>query len=62
MKFLTMQISPACYYFIISSLLGPIILLSTLFSDTLNLRTTLHVRYKASRSYEITGKIIVFMI
>jgi hypothetical protein len=42
-----------------SSLLGPNILLSTLFSNTLNLCSSLSVRDQVSHPYRTTGKIIV---
>jgi len=45
-----------------SSLLGPSILLNTLFSNTLNLRSSLNVRDKVSHPYKTTGKIIVLYI
>jgi hypothetical protein len=45
-----------------SSLLGPNIQLSTLFSDTLNLCSSLDVRDKVSHPYKTTGRIIVFYI
>jgi hypothetical protein len=41
-----------------SSLLGPNIFLSTLFSNTLNLCSSLIVRDKVSHPYKTTGKII----
>jgi hypothetical protein len=41
-----------------SSLLGPNILLSTLFSNTLNLCSSLNVRDKVSHPYKTIGKII----
>ena len=44
---------------ITSSLLGPYILLSTLFSDTLSLPSSLNVSDQVSRPYNATGKIIV---
>jgi len=40
-----------------TSLLGPNILLSTLFSDTLSQRSSLIVSYQVSNLYKITGKI-----
>jgi hypothetical protein len=40
-----------------SSLFGPNILLSTLFSNTLNLCSSLNVRDQASHPYKTTGKI-----
>jgi uncharacterized membrane protein len=45
-----------------SSLLGPNIHLSTLFSNTLNLSSSLKVRDKVSHPYKNTGKIIVLYI
>jgi hypothetical protein len=45
-----------------SSILGPNILLSTLFSNTLSLCSFLTVRDQVSHPYRITGKIIVFYI
>ena len=42
-----------------SSLLGPNILLSTLFSNTLSLRPSLNVSDQVSHPYKTTGKIIV---
>jgi hypothetical protein len=45
-----------------SSLLGPNIPLSTLFSNTLNLYTFLHVRDKVSHPYKTTGKITVLFL
>jgi hypothetical protein len=43
-------------------MLGPNILLSTLFSDTLNLCSSLNVRDQVSHPYKTTGKIIVLYI
>jgi hypothetical protein len=43
-----------------SSLLGPNILLSTLFSNTLNLCSSLGVRVQVSHTYKTARKIIVF--
>jgi len=45
-----------------SSLLGPNILLNTLFSNTLSLRSSLIVSDQVSHPYETTGKIIVLYI
>jgi hypothetical protein len=45
-----------------SSICGPNILLSTLFSNTLSLSSSLSVRDKVSHPYRTTGKIIVFYI
>ena len=42
-----------------SSLLGPNILLNTMFSDTLSLRSSLSVSDQVSPPYKTTGKIIV---
>ena len=44
------------------SLLGPNILISTLFSNTLNLRFSFHVSYQVADPYKPTGKIIVLYI
>jgi hypothetical protein len=51
---LSLYIYPPFFY--------PIILLSTLFSDTLNLCSSLHVRDKDSHPYRTTGKIIFLYI
>jgi hypothetical protein len=45
-----------------SFLLGPNILLSTLFSNTLNLWSSLSVRDQISHSYKTTGTIMFFFI
>ena len=45
-----------------SFLLGPNTLLSTLFSNTLSLRSSLNVSDQVSHSYKTTGKIIVLYI
>ena len=45
-----------------SSLLGPNILLNTLFSNILSLRSSLIVSDQVSRPYKTTGKIIVLYI
>ena len=45
-----------------SSLLGPNILLNTIFSNTLSLRSSLNVSDQVSHSYKTTGKIIVLYI
>jgi hypothetical protein len=47
---------------IISPPLGPNILLNTLSSNTLSLYSSLNVRYKVSRRYETTGKIVILCI
>jgi len=54
-----MQFSPFSYYF---SLLGPRILLSTLFSNILNLCPSLSGRDQVSRPYKTTGKFIFLCI
>jgi len=59
MKLLVMQLFPVS---LTSTLLGPNILLTTLFLDTLSLRSSLSVRDQVSHPYEITGKIMVFCI
>jgi len=45
-----------------SSVIGPNILLSTLFSDTPNLCSSFNVRNQVSHLYKATGKIIVLCI
>ena len=45
-----------------SSLLGPNILLSTLFSNTLSLRSSINISDQVSHPYKTTGKIIVLYI
>jgi len=47
------------HFLVTSSLLGPNILVSTLFSDTLSLRSSLNVSDQVSHPYKTTGKIIV---
>jgi hypothetical protein len=47
------------FYPVTSSLLGPNILLNTLFSNTLSLRSSLNVSDQVSHPYKTTGKIIV---
>jgi hypothetical protein len=54
-----MQLSPP---FFTSSLFGPNILLSTLFSNTLRLCASLNIRDHVSHPYRTTGKIIVLYI
>ena len=44
------------------SLLGPSILLNTLFSDTLSLCSSCNVSYQVSHPYKTTGKILVLYI
>ena len=44
-----------------SSLSGPNVFLSTLFPDTLSLRSSLNVSIQVSHLYEIVGKIIVLI-
>jgi hypothetical protein len=44
------------------ALLSPNILLCTLFSDTLSLRSSLNVNYQVSHPYKTTGKIMVLYI
>jgi len=50
------------HYPVTSSLLGPNILLSTLFSDTLSLHSSINVSDQVSHSYKTTGKIIFLYI
>jgi hypothetical protein len=45
-----------------SSLLGQNVLLNTLFSDILSIRSSLNVSDQVSHSYKTTGKIIVLCI
>jgi hypothetical protein len=45
-----------------SSLLGPDILLSTVFSDILSLCSSLHVRDQVSHPYKTTGSIMVLYV
>jgi hypothetical protein len=56
-KLLIMQFSPLPYY-----LFDPNVLLNTLFSDTLNLRSSFNVSEHVSHPYKTTGKIIVLCI
>jgi len=58
-------ISSLCSYLhspVISSLLGPNILLKTLFSNTLSLHSSLNVSNQVPHPYKTTGKIIVLYI
>ena len=48
--------------FVTSSIIGPNIFLSGLFSSTLNLRSSLNVSDQFSHAYKTTGKIIVLFI
>ena len=50
------------YSLLTMSLLGPNILLSTLFSKTLSLRSSINVSDQVSHPYKTTGKIIVLYI
>jgi len=50
------------HYPVTSSLLGPNIILSTLFSNTLILRSSLNIRDQVSHPYNTTGRAIVFCI
>jgi hypothetical protein len=45
-----------------SSVLGPNILLSTLFSNTLSLCSFLDIRHQVSHAYKTTGSIMVLYI
>jgi hypothetical protein len=45
-----------------SSLLGPNILINTLFSNTISLRSSLNVSDQVSRPYKTTGKIIFCLL
>lgn len=44
------------------SFLGPIIPLSTLFSDNLSLGSSLSLKYQVSHSYKTTEKIVILCI
>jgi hypothetical protein len=59
MKLFVMQSSPLPCYLIP---LGPKYLLSTLFSKTLSLHSSLNMSDKVSHPYKTTGKIIVLYI
>jgi hypothetical protein len=59
MKLLIMLFSPTSLYFFP---LGPNILLSTLFSNTIGLCSSLNVRDQLSHPHKTTGKIIVLYI
>jgi hypothetical protein len=59
MNITTVQLSHSA---ITSSFLGPNILLSTLFSNTLHLRSSLNVRDQVSHPYKTTGRITVLYI
>jgi len=58
-KFLIMQFSP---FPVISSLLGSNILLKTLFSNTLSLRSSLHANDQLSHPYKTTGRIVLLWV
>jgi hypothetical protein len=58
LKLLIIQFSPTSLTY---SLFGPNILLSTLFSDTLSLCSSLNVRNQVSHPYRTTGKIVVLL-
>jgi hypothetical protein len=59
MKLLVIQLSQPP---VTSGLLGPTILLNTLFSNTVSRGSSLNVRNQASYTYRTTGKIIVLYI
>jgi hypothetical protein len=59
MKFLTVQLPPFPRHI---TLLGPDILLKTLFSDTLNLCSSLSVRDQVSHPHKTSGRIMVLYI
>jgi hypothetical protein len=50
------------YFPVTSSHLGPNVLLSTLFSNTLSLRSSLNVSDQVSHPYKTKGKVIVLYI
>ena len=58
--------SSALYNFlhspVISSFLAPNVFLNTLFSYTVNLFSSLNVRYQVSQSYNTTGDIVVLYV
>ena len=57
--------SSLCNFFhfpVTSSVLGPNILLNTLFSNTFSLRSSLNVSDQVSHPYKTTGKIIVIIL
>jgi hypothetical protein len=58
-KLFVMQFSPVSYYFIP---LGPCIVLSTPFSNTLSICSSLNVRDQVSHPYKTTGNIIKISI
>jgi hypothetical protein len=51
-----------CPTSVTSSLLGPNILLSSLFTSSINLRSFLNMWYQVSHLYKTTGKIMVLYI
>jgi len=59
---LSSSLSNFLHFPVTSSLLGPNILLSTLFSNTLNLHSSLNVSDQVSHPYKTNGKIIVLYI
>jgi hypothetical protein len=61
-KLWSSQLCNFLLYPVTSSLLGPNILLSTLFSNTLSLRFFLSVRYQILHPYKTTGRIMVLYI
>jgi len=61
-RLLSSSLCSFLYSLITSSLLGPNILLNTLFSNTLSLRSSHSVSDQVSHPYKTTGKIIVLYI
>jgi hypothetical protein len=59
MKLLVMRLCPASITFSFS---GPGVLLRTLLSNTLNLFSSLNVRYHVERTYTTTDKMVVLYI
>jgi hypothetical protein len=59
MKLLVMKFSPLPCYLV---LLGPNILLDTLFSNIFSLRSSLNISDQVSHTYKTTGKIMVLYI
>ena len=61
-KSLTSSLCSFLHIHITSSLSGPNILHNTLFSNTLSLRSSLHVNDQVSHPYKTTGKIVALHI
>ena len=61
-RLLSSSLRSFLHSYITTSLLGPNILLSTLFSNTLSLRSSLNVSDQVSHPYKTTGRIIFLYI